>query len=101
MNPEVAVPLGFMMSVIICVVVTLVARYKSKELEARQRATPLTPALDDRLDRLERAIDSIAIEVERLAEGQRFTAKLLSERAPARALSSPESMVRSTESSHA
>jgi hypothetical protein len=29
---------------------------------------------------MEQAIDSIAIEVERISEGQRFTTKLLSER---------------------
>ena len=30
-----------------------------------------------RLDRIERAIDTVAVEVERLGEGQRFTVKLL------------------------
>jgi len=32
------------------------------------------------LERLEQAVDSIAVEVERISEGQRFTTKLLSER---------------------
>jgi hypothetical protein len=35
---------------------------------------------DARLDRIERAIDAIAIEMERLGEGQRYTTKLLAER---------------------
>jgi len=35
-----------------------------------------------RLQRLEQAVDSIAIEVERISEGQRFTVALLSERLP-------------------
>lgn len=35
---------------------------------------------DTRLDRMERALDAIAIEIERLGEGQRFTTKLLAER---------------------
>jgi hypothetical protein len=35
-----------------------------------------------RLQRMEQAIESIAIEVERIGEGQRFTTKLLSERQP-------------------
>ena len=35
------------------------------------------------LVRMEQAIDAIAIEVERLSEGQRFTTRLLSERAKA------------------
>jgi len=34
---------------------------------------------DDRLARLEQAVDAIALEVERISEGQRFTTKLLSE----------------------
>jgi hypothetical protein len=36
--------------------------------------------LEERLDRLEQAIDTVAIEVERGTEAQRFTAKLLAER---------------------
>jgi hypothetical protein len=33
-----------------------------------------------RLERMEQAIDSVAVEVERISEGQRFTTKLLAER---------------------
>jgi hypothetical protein len=36
--------------------------------------------VSDRLQRMEQAIDSIAIEVERISEGQRFTTKLLADR---------------------
>ena len=39
-------------------------------------------ATPPRLDRLEQAVESIAIEVERAAEAQRFSARLLSERLP-------------------
>lgn len=39
------------------------------------------PAMDDRrLQHLEQAIDAIAIEIERISEGQRFTTKLLADR---------------------
>jgi len=41
----------------------------------------LSSAADDRLARLEHAVDAIAVEVERISEGQRFTTRLLSERA--------------------
>lgn len=37
-------------------------------------------ALEERLYRLEQAIDTVAVEVERGTEAQRFTAKLLAER---------------------
>lgn len=39
--------------------------------------------LDQRLTRIEQAIDAMAVEVERISEGQRFTTKLLAERSRA------------------
>jgi chaperonin cofactor prefoldin len=39
----------------------------------------LSPQIDQRLERLEQGIDAIAIEIERVTEGQRFVTKLLSE----------------------
>ena len=42
--------------------------------------------LGERIDRIEHAVESVAIEVERISEGQRFTTKLMSEmRQPAAA----------------
>jgi hypothetical protein len=38
---------------------------------------------DQRLEQLQHSVDAIAVEVERIAEAQRFTARLLAERAPA------------------
>ncbi len=49
-----------------------------------KRANSAPPKLDtetqERMRRLEAAVDSVAIEVERISEGQRFVTKLLSER---------------------
>jgi len=45
----------------------------------RQLPTAIT---DARFERLEQAVESIAIEMERVSEGQRFVTKLLSDRAP-------------------
>ena len=39
------------------------------------------PVADARLARLEQAVDAIALEVERISEGQRYTTKMLSEQA--------------------
>jgi hypothetical protein len=39
-------------------------------------------AINERLARMEQAIDAMAVETERISEGQRFTTKLLSERIP-------------------
>ncbi|MDF1502797.1 hypothetical protein [Roseisolibacter sp. H3M3-2] len=57
----------------------LVRAYARKvELEGAQPRVPRE--VTDRLQRMEQAIDAIAVEVERIAEGQRFTTRLLSER---------------------
>lgn len=45
-----------------------------------------SPLYEQRLDQLQQSVDAIAVEVERIAEAQRFSAKLLSERAESRAL---------------
>ncbi|MGQ0646898.1 MAG: hypothetical protein ACT4P7_04970 [Gemmatimonadaceae bacterium] len=37
--------------------------------------------LEQRMERIEQAIDAVAVEMERVSEGQRFATRLLSERA--------------------
>ena len=56
------------------------ARAGARRALAEQAASNATLRADPRLDQLTEAIDAIALEVERMAEGQRFTAKLLAER---------------------
>jgi hypothetical protein len=63
-----------------------VARGRDEAMLANEPAAQLT---DDRLARLEQAVDAIALEIERISEAQRFTARLLSDQgrvapAPAR-----------------
>ncbi len=54
-----------------------------REKMARIRDGDTNPGvLDSRLARMELAIESMAIEVERVSEGQRFVTKLLSDRSP-------------------
>ena len=50
-----------------------------------QRRRPNTDGLEDltqRLARIEQIVDTTAVEVERISEGQRFTSRLLAERRP-------------------
>jgi hypothetical protein len=47
---------------------------------ARRREQLPSPYNDARLEQLQQSIDAIAIEVERIAEAQRFSAKLLAGR---------------------
>ena len=53
------------------------------KLRAREQNRNLPdPGVEERLYRIEQAVDAIALEVERMAESQRFTARLLTERLP-------------------
>lgn len=70
----------------ICVAVTVIgapiARAIARRIE-RGSSSGSTNQLNEvgaRLERMEQAIDAIAVEVERIAEGQRFTSKLLAGR---------------------
>lgn len=72
----------------------ILVRAWAKKIE-NQSKFPKQPAeAGERMERLERAIDSIAVEVERISENQRFVTKLLAERgerAPAGVLPQPGS----------
>jgi len=57
-----------------------IARALARKLDREALQPKLPLELSGRLERMELAIDSIAVEVERISEGQRFTTKLLSER---------------------
>lgn len=56
----------------------------------KRQQTALPPEslrrIEARLSEMQQALDTVAVEVERISEGQRFTAKLLSERAPDEAI---------------
>jgi hypothetical protein len=54
-------------------------------LRRAPRATPVPADVTMRLERIEQAVDTIAIEVERISEGQRFVTRLMAERPSAAA----------------
>lgn len=58
-------------------------RMRYRYLEQREQYRTVEPAkLEERLLRIEQAVDAIAIEVERMSEANRFTSRLLAERLP-------------------
>jgi hypothetical protein len=60
-----------------------------KRLELKRESLASRP-IDQRLERIEQAVDAIAVEMERVSEGQRFTTKLLADRvSPAPAPAAP------------
>jgi hypothetical protein len=64
----------------VIVVATVVLAFRL--IRSKPRAQP--PVVDDRrLDRLEQAVEAIALEMERVGESQRFLTKLMAEQIPA------------------
>lgn len=72
-----------------CIIVGLVASLSViavvtvRLLNAKSPVKQVKREQDDRLEHLQQSVDAIAIEVERIAEAQRFSAKLLHERVDA------------------
>lgn len=91
MEPQVIVMLGaFATAIIFAIGIPLTKAY-SRKIDGNAKNAPIPPAVTNRLDRIEQAVEAIAVEVERISEGQRFTTKLLSEGkgAPDQRLSAP------------
>jgi hypothetical protein len=74
------IALGICATVTITVVTIVRAYVESLEVKKRARQSDLPADVQDRMSRIEQAVDAIAIEVERMSEGQRFTTRLLAER---------------------
>ena len=67
-----------------------IIRVIGKRFDRPAPLPPITPAeTTQRLERIEQAIEAVAIEVERIAEAQRFSAKLMAEQAK-KSLPSPD-----------
>ncbi len=81
MNEDIVIPIAFFGTVIVLALgIPLVRGYLRRQ--ERLNALPsIDPDQTARLARIETALESMAIEIERISEGQRFTTKLLAERA--------------------
>lgn len=79
MGPDVIVPVSGMLMILGIVLGIPLVRSYTKRVESASRIPQLPSDLTARLERIEQAVEAMATEVERIAEGQRFTTKLLSE----------------------
>jgi hypothetical protein len=73
-----AVAVVFMLVVLMPITIATCARLLKPLRHAPP--PPADPLSNARLDRLEQAMDAIAIEIERISEGQRFVTKVLTDR---------------------
>ncbi|HYN80084.1 MAG TPA: hypothetical protein VES88_01165 [Gemmatimonadaceae bacterium] len=81
MGPEMIglfVPLGFFAMVVAIVVGRPMIKAYATKVENESKRPQIPAEVASRLERIEQSVDAIAVEVERISEGQRFTTKLLS-----------------------
>ena len=78
-HPEgvIAIVAGFSLATY---VIRTSAQIYLKRLELKRGALFGSETANQRLERIEQAVDAIALEMERVSEGQRFTTKLLADR---------------------
>ena len=82
MHPEVIavfVPLGFFAMIVMIALGRPYFKAMQTKAENEGKQARVPPEVMSRLERIEQSVDAIAVEVERISEGQRFTTKLLSE----------------------
>jgi len=79
--PGELIPIVIFLCITTMVVATPIVRAFARRLERGDASPKALSGIDERLQRIEQAVDAMAIEVERISEGQRFTTKLLADRA--------------------
>lgn len=78
---QILVPIALFAMITIISVGRPLVRAWARRIESQPTPNPLGDDAAARLERMEHAIEAMALEVERISEGQRFTTKLLAERA--------------------
>jgi hypothetical protein len=81
MQEEIVIPIAGMAMIVTLALGVPFVRALIRRWERQSLQPTVPPEVVARLERIEQAVDAVAIEVERISEGQRFTTKLLSERA--------------------
>ena len=77
--------MGVMMTgAVVITLISTVGKVLMRRKDGASLADGGVAQLDERLSRMEQAIDAMAVEMERVSEGQRFATRLLAERAAER-----------------
>lgn len=88
-NPENMIPpqaetisIAFFITIAAIIIGWPLMRAWAKRIERGTPQASVPPEVREQLRQLTQSVDAIAIEVERISEGQRFTTKMLTERTP-------------------
>jgi len=71
--------MGFFFTVVAIIIGLPIARAFARRMDRKAVAPQIPQEVTQQLNHLAQAVDAIALEVERISEGQRFTTRLLSE----------------------
>jgi hypothetical protein len=78
--PEaVDISIAFFITVAAIIIFLPLARAIARKMDRRSAPAQVPPEVSAQLEHLNRAVDAIALEVERISEGQRFTTRLLTD----------------------
>ena len=86
--PEDVVMMGIFMTA--CIMFPIAIAYARRIWKRQHTTVTLSPDLADRMHQMERSLDAVALEVERIGEGQRFVTQLLASRAESATAGRPQ-----------
>ncbi len=87
----VVISIAFFVMIVLVAVGIPIARAFGRRIDKRSAAMPELANVGQRLDRIEQAIETVAIEVERISEGQRYSSRLMTEMKQAQRIPAGES----------
>jgi len=88
------ISIGFFLTVAIIIIGLPLARAFARRMDRRGGTAQVSNEVSSQLAHLNQAVDAIALEVERISEGQRFTTRLLSEQRDAARQTLPSGLSR-------
>ncbi len=94
MDEAIVIPLAGMFMIIVLAIGVPLVRALGRRWEKEARLPRGDPETSQRLANIEQAIEAIAVEVERISEGQRFATRVLTDEAPERIALPEESLQR-------
>lgn len=83
-DEDIVVPIAFFATAIIISIGIPLVRAIVRRWDRQSLRPPMAEDTSQRLERIEHAIEAMSIEVERIAEGQRFVTRLMTDRSPER-----------------
>jgi hypothetical protein len=88
------ISIGFFLTIAIIIIGLPLARAFARRMDRRGGTAQVSNEVSSQLAHLNQAVDAIALEVERISEGQRFTTRLLSEQRDAARQTLPSGLSR-------